>query len=147
MCASRVDLDVLADKAWTHLCETYLNFAAVDRHRQVMAGIPTRDLKELQRLLYAIPMEEVHRSLGYAPPLAGRCPSRLPISVSNTFLVLLEVSGQAAQLLGTRKDAQHWLMKPLMGLDGYAPLELLSTNPGQEAVKTLMLRIEYGVCA
>lgn len=63
------------------------------------------------------------------------------------FLVLLEVSGQAAQLFGSRQDAQHWLMKPLMGLDGYAPLELLSTNPGQETVKTLMLRIDYGICA
>lgn len=147
MCATRDNQDALADKAWAHLHDTFLNMSEIERHRQVMTGIPTRELKHLHRLLYTVSEAELHRCLGYTPPPTDRRPSRLPSQVSNVFLALLEVSGQAVQLFGSRQDAQHWLMKPLKKMDGIAPLELIRTYPGLETVKALMHQADNGFCA
>ena len=39
----------------------------------------------------------------------------------------------------------HWLRRPQYGLGERIPLDLLDTEPGFEAVRTLLLQIEYGV--
>lgn len=51
----------------------------------------------------------------------------------------------AAQVLGGRSSAERWIVEPARGLDHQIPYDLLSTSSGFGEVKTLILRIQYGV--
>jgi len=52
---------------------------------------------------------------------------------------------QATDLLGPRERAVRWLTSPLLGLEGHAPLELLTHLEGYERVKGALYRQAYGM--
>lgn len=56
-----------------------------------------------------------------------------------------EVIAQATSVFGTKEAALEWLNKPAMALEGKVPLDLLDTSAGQEMVRDLLGRLEYGV--
>lgn len=51
----------------------------------------------------------------------------------------------ATRVLESREAARRWLAHPKLVLGGKAPNEMLDTEEGREAVRTLLLRIEAGV--
>ena len=53
----------------------------------------------------------------------------------------------AEEVLGSAEGANKWLDTEAMGLEFRKPIDLLSTSPGAEAVKTLLQRMKYGVYA
>jgi putative toxin-antitoxin system antitoxin component (TIGR02293 family) len=47
--------------------------------------------------------------------------------------------------LGNAEVAQQWMNQPAVALSGAVPVDLLSNPEGREAVRDLLMRIEYGV--
>jgi putative toxin-antitoxin system antitoxin component (TIGR02293 family) len=66
-----------------------------------------------------------------------------PVS-SAAFLRLVRVAARAIDLLGSDR-AQRWLRSPIRALGGAAPLSLLDTDLGGEAVLDLLERVSEGV--
>ncbi len=60
---------------------------------------------------------------------------------------LESVRALAEEVLGSAEAASEWLNTEAMGLEFRKPIDLLSTSPGAEAVKTLLQRMKYGVYA
>jgi putative toxin-antitoxin system antitoxin component (TIGR02293 family) len=56
-----------------------------------------------------------------------------------------DVHQLAIQVLGSQAVAARWMGRPAPALDGRCPGELLGDDAGVEAVRTLLMRIEYGV--
>lgn len=56
-----------------------------------------------------------------------------------------EILARATELLGTQQEAEQWLERPALALDGRRPIDLLSTPAGVEAVEEHLTRLEYGV--
>jgi putative toxin-antitoxin system antitoxin component (TIGR02293 family) len=84
----------------------------------------------------AIPERTLHR-LKRAPIV----PAVIADKVARTHNVVV----RAAEVLGSRAAAQHWLTRPNPALGGRTPLSLLDTSLGWEQVKQVLGRIEHGV--
>lgn len=56
-----------------------------------------------------------------------------------------EILGRASDLFGSQEEAEQWLERPAMALDGRRPIDLLSTPAGVETVEEHLTRLEYGV--
>jgi putative toxin-antitoxin system antitoxin component (TIGR02293 family) len=66
-----------------------------------------------------------------------------PVS-SEAFLRLVRVAARAIDLLGSDR-ALRWLRAPIRALGGVAPLSLLDTDLGAEAVLDVLDRVSEGV--
>lgn len=64
--------------------------------------------------------------------------------MTDTFL-MQDIIEQLTGVLGSVKNAQLWLETPALGLDGAKPIDLLNSARGIEEVKTLIIRMDYGV--
>lgn len=51
----------------------------------------------------------------------------------------------AIQVLGSQVLAELWLEQPAVALDGRRPGELLRSEAGAQAVRELLMRIEFGI--
>jgi putative toxin-antitoxin system antitoxin component (TIGR02293 family) len=56
-----------------------------------------------------------------------------------------EILTFATRVFGDQKAAEDWLRRPAPVLEGRAPLSLLATTAGSEAVMTYLGQIEYGI--
>lgn len=56
-----------------------------------------------------------------------------------------QVLAKAKQVFGSTEEAERWMSKPAMGLDGHKPLDLLTNPVGFEIVDEFLARMEYGV--
>ncbi len=52
---------------------------------------------------------------------------------------------KAAEVFGSVGEAERWMVRQVMGLDGQRPVELLRTPEGAELVNDFLVRLEYGV--
>lgn len=66
-------------------------------------------------------------------------------AASDRLYRIMRVVRLAEATLEDRVLGLRWLRRAQPGLGGKTPLELLDTEPGFEAVETLLRRIEYGV--
>ena len=66
---------------------------------------------------------------------------------SDRLYRIMRVAKLAAAVFEDAERGFEWLRRPQTGLGGATPLSLLDTEPGFEAVETLLQRIEYGVIA
>ncbi len=71
--------------------------------------------------------------------------ARLSAAESERLLRLVRVAARAEQVLGGRDAALDWLRTANRGLGSVAPIELLDTDIGLEAVLDALGRIEHGV--
>lgn len=60
-------------------------------------------------------------------------------------MVVAETLAKATEIFGGQEEAEHWMNKPAMGLDGQRPIDLLQTVQGAELVNDFLGRLEYGV--
>jgi len=56
-----------------------------------------------------------------------------------------EILGRAIDLFGSQAEAEKWMERPAMALDGRKPIDLLSTPAGVETLEDHLTRLEYGV--
>jgi putative toxin-antitoxin system antitoxin component (TIGR02293 family) len=60
--------------------------------------------------------------------------------------LLAETLAKATEIFGGKEEAERWMSKPAMGLDGQRPINLLQTVQGAELVSDFLTRLEYAVC-
>ncbi|AZC22437.1 MULTISPECIES: antitoxin Xre/MbcA/ParS toxin-binding domain-containing protein [Pseudomonas] len=56
-----------------------------------------------------------------------------------------QVLSKAQEVFGSSEQAQDWMAKPVMALDGHKPVDLLTNPIGFELVDEFLTRLEYGV--
>ncbi|WP_031320817.1 type II RES/Xre toxin-antitoxin system antitoxin [Pseudomonas piscis] len=56
-----------------------------------------------------------------------------------------QVLSKAQEIFGSSEQAQEWMAKPVMALDGHKPVDLLTNPIGFELVDEFLTRLEYGV--
>ncbi|KTC35643.1 MAG: antitoxin Xre/MbcA/ParS toxin-binding domain-containing protein [Pseudomonas sp.] len=56
-----------------------------------------------------------------------------------------QVLAKAREIFGSSEQAQDWMAKPVMALDGHKPVDLLTNPIGFELVDEFLTRLEYGV--
>ncbi|MFA6965076.1 antitoxin Xre/MbcA/ParS toxin-binding domain-containing protein [Bosea sp. (in: a-proteobacteria)] len=56
-----------------------------------------------------------------------------------------EVLAQATDVMGNQDNAERWLERPALALNGRRPIDLLTTPAGIELVQQLLGRLKYGV--
>lgn len=56
-----------------------------------------------------------------------------------------DIVKSARSVFGTAAAARAWLNAPAMALDQRRPIDCLRDKEGEEAVRTLLVQLEYGV--
>lgn len=56
-----------------------------------------------------------------------------------------EILARATEVFGTQGEAEKWLERPALGLNGRKPIDLLSTPAGVNVVEDFLQRLEYCV--
>ncbi|CAI8738258.1 antitoxin Xre/MbcA/ParS toxin-binding domain-containing protein [Pseudomonas sp. Irchel 3H3] len=74
-----------------------------------------------------------------------KSPEPLTAEQTNGTWRLATVLSKAEEVLGDRQQAVNWMTSPAMGLEGKAPIDLLTTQMGFELVEDFLTRMEYGV--
>jgi len=121
-------------------------------HDAVMKGVSGRVLAYLwDNAKAALPADAVLKAIGVSARTAHRIktePDKLLDARTTDGIYRLEsVRALAAEVLGSEEAANEWLNTEAMGLEFRKPIDLMSTSPGAEAVKTLLQRMKYGVYA
>jgi putative toxin-antitoxin system antitoxin component (TIGR02293 family) len=121
-------------------------------HDAVMKGVSGRVLAYLwDNAKAALPADAVLKAIGVSARTAHRIktePDKLLDARTTDGIYRLEsVRAMAAEVLGSEEAANEWLNTEAMGLEFRRPIDLMSTSPGAEAVKTLLQRMKYGVYA
>jgi putative toxin-antitoxin system antitoxin component (TIGR02293 family) len=71
----------------------------------------------------------------------------LTASQSGNVWKFAEVLALATRVFGSKDDAEAWMERPALGLDGRKPIDLLSTPAGLKLVEDFLVQMEYGVYA
>lgn len=124
----------------------------MDSHLVISHGLPKRSVTHLlDSLLIAHDRSVLSGALGMSPRTQQRLKSEpedaLSVEVSGKAWQFAETLAHASEVFGTQEAAEHWLETPAAALDGAKPIDLLSTPPGSEMVRTFLTRIEFGVYA
>ena len=69
----------------------------------------------------------------------------MPADLASKTWLFAETLAKATEIFGSREEAERWMSKPAMGLDGERPIDLLQTVQGAELVNDFLGRLEYGV--
>jgi len=121
----------------------------IDIHLALVRGIPFASLLHLLTHLKALAEDDVASAIGISTRTLRRrreTPWRLmPAGLASRAWLLAEALTKAAAILGGRDEAERWLSRPAMGLDGQRPIELFQTVQGAELVSEFLGRLEYGV--
>lgn len=113
-------------------------------------GIPVRNAARALTVLGVISNEQI------VTKVVGMSSSTLRRAARNAQRVLsrhqsvcvwyfLSVLTRAERIIGPHQLAQRWITAPSLGLNGYAPIDLLINPFGYEIVSDFLTRLEYGV--
>jgi putative toxin-antitoxin system antitoxin component (TIGR02293 family) len=120
-----------------------------DVHEAALAGVRRASLRHLGRACTALKRSDFASTLGitvrqlshYEQTPHGAMPGHL----ASKAWVLAEVLAKASYAFGGVEAAQHWLIKPAVGLNGQRPIDMLRTLQGAEVVDDFLVRLEYCV--
>lgn len=126
--------------------------SSVMAHDAVMKGVSGRALTRIwDSTRGTLPTEAILKAIGVSARTAHRIktdPDKpLDARTTDGIYRLESVRAMAEDVLGSVEAANEWLNTEAMGLEFRKPLDLVSTSPGAEAVKTLLQRMKYGVYA
>ncbi len=124
----------------------------LDAHEMILQGLPAAALKHLLGTLEVL---DKTTSLEKAVGMSLRTFQRrrdepsLPLSIeqSGRAWKFAEILARATAVFGTQTEAEGWLDRAALALDGRRPIDLLATPAGVEMVEDLLTRLEYGVYA
>lgn len=122
----------------------------MDAHKLLKDGIPANALRFMVSHVNLLQNEKNFTiALGMSARTFQRKKSddakKLSREQSGRAWKFAEVLAKAIEVFGSQDDAEEWLQKPALALDGRTPVELLETTAGAEMVETLLTRIDYGV--
>ncbi|WP_249978046.1 type II RES/Xre toxin-antitoxin system antitoxin [Vreelandella olivaria] len=118
-------------------------------HEVLREGIPYQVYMKLASAV-GLERQELARYVVIAPATLQRRAKagRFKAEESDRLYRLAEVYTRTVDLFeGDLEQARQWLMKPVRGLGGRRPIEMVSTSAGTEAVFDLIGRLEHGVFA
>ncbi|MBU6960918.1 DUF2384 domain-containing protein [Pseudomonas sp. CVAP len=72
-------------------------------------------------------------------------PEPLTSEQSSSAWRLAKIFSKAEEVFGDRQESANWMVTPALGLEGRAPMDLLTTQVGFELVDDFLTRMEYGV--
>lgn len=129
-----------------------LEGSRVMAHDMVMKGVAGRALTRIwETTMGSLPADAILKAIGVSARTAHRIkadPDKpLDARTTDGIYRLESVRALAEEVLGSAEAANEWLSNEAMGLEFRKPIDLLSTSPGAEAVKTLLQRMKYGVYA
>lgn len=124
----------------------------LEAHDLLREGLPGHALERLVNevaILRASHHEGMEKAVGISLRTYQRrrdAPDR-PLSPeqSGRTWKFAEILARAIELFGSQAEAEAWLERPAMALDGRRPLDLLSTPAGVRTVEDHLTRIEHGV--
>lgn len=126
--------------------------SSVMAHDVVMKGVSGRALTRIwESTRGTLPTDAILKAIGVSARTAHRIktdPDKpLDARTTDGIYRLESVRAMAEEVLGSAEAANEWLNTEAMGLEFRKPIDLVSTSPGAEAVKTLLQRMKYGVYA
>ena len=130
-----------------------LNFtgSGVKAHDAVVAGMPGYALDQVLNAFDVVPYQAVLNAIGVSERTAHRIKANpdkpLDIKTTDAIYRLESIRAAAEEVLGSGEAANEWLNAEAIGLEFRKPIELLSTSPGADAVRTLLQRMKFGVYA
>lgn len=129
-----------------------LDGSGVMAHDAVMNGVSGRALIGiLETTMGALPRDSILKAVGVSARTVHRIKSDpdkpLDARTTDGIYRLLSVRTLAEEVLGSAEASNEWLNTKAIGLEFRKPIDLVSTSPGAEAVKTLLQRMKYGVYA
>lgn len=124
--------------------------SSVMAHDAVMKGVSGRALTRIwESTKGALSTDAILKAIGVSARTAHRIktdPDKpLDARTTDGIYRLESVRAMAHEVLGSEEAANEWLDTEAMGLEFRKPIDLVSTSPGAEAVKTLLQRMKYGV--
>jgi len=122
----------------------------LDVHARLREGLPTAALRHLVEALSVI---DVTRAMEPALGMSlrtyqrhrERAKSRLSPEQSGRAWTFAETLARATSVLGSQAEAERWLERPAIALDGLRPIDLVATPVGSALVADLLGRMEFGV--
>jgi putative toxin-antitoxin system antitoxin component (TIGR02293 family) len=126
--------------------------SSVAAHDAVMKGVSGRALARIwESTKGVLSTDAILKAIGVSARTAHRIktdPDKpLDARTTDGIYRLESVRAMAQEVLGSEEAANEWLDTEAMGLEFRKPIDLVSTSPGAEAVKTLLQRMKYGVYA
>ncbi len=128
--------------------------SSIELHEQIMEGLPRSTAVYLAASLHEIKPDETMRVLNISQRTWHRIKAEtterskpLDVDQSSRLWSMAEILAMAEDVLGSREEAEQWLVRQAIGLDARRPIDLMATPQGAELVKTLLTRMEYGVYA
>jgi putative toxin-antitoxin system antitoxin component (TIGR02293 family) len=122
-----------------------------DVHSALVGGLPYGSLLHLVAQMEKLKEVDVVKVLGISARTLrrqGEAPGKsMPVDLASRTWLLAETLAKAAEIFGSKEDAELWMSQPAMGLDGGRPIDLLQTVQGAELVNDFLGRLEYGVYA
>lgn len=123
--------------------------SGVKAHDAVVKGVSGRPLARIwESTRGTLPPDAILRAIGVSARTAHRISSDpdkpLDARTTDGIYRLESVRALAEEVLGSPAAANEWLNSEAMGLEFRKPIDLVSTSPGAEAVKTLLQRMNYG---
>ncbi len=125
-------------------------FSRIELHKAMREGaFSYAVLGTLMAGFGALKKKDVADVLGVSTRTLDRqrtAPERsMPADVASRTWMLAETMAKASEVFGGVRQAEAWMDKPAMGLDGCRPIEMLQTLQGAEVVSDFLTRLEYGV--
>jgi putative toxin-antitoxin system antitoxin component (TIGR02293 family) len=122
----------------------------LDAHDLLVAGLPGDALMHLLGKLGALKSSpSLEKALGMSLRTIQRRKERpdqvLDREQSSRTWKFAEILARATEVMGSQAEAEDWLARPAMGLDGRRPIDLLESAAGTEIVEEFLTRLEYGV--
>ncbi len=122
----------------------------LDAHDLLVAGLPGDALMHLLGRLGALRSSpSLEKALGMSLRTIQRRKERpdqvLDREQSSRTWKFAEILARATEVMGSQAEAEEWLARPAMGLDGRRPIDLLESAAGTEIVEEFLTRLEYGV--
>ena len=122
---------------------------ALAAHELIGAGLPGEALTYLEGRLTVLDAIAFEKAIGMSLRTLQRRradPNQaLSVEQSGRVWKFAEILAKASEVMGSQRDAEEWLSEPAIGLNGYRPLDLLTTSAGADLVENFLGQIEYGV--
>lgn len=120
-----------------------------DVHAAMLKGIPYASVLFLVDSFTTLEESDIVNVLGISARTLRRQKDEpkkaMPVNVASKAWMFAETLAKAADVFGSKEEAERWMSKPAAGLDGQRPIDLLQTLQGAEIVNDFLTRLEYGV--
>ena len=120
-----------------------------DVHAGILSGVPYGSIVFLVSQVKGLEEGDVAKVLGISTRTLRRqseTPDKqMPADLASKAWLFAETLAKATEIFNGKEAAERWMSKPVMGLDGQRPIDLLQTVQGAELVNDFLTRLEYGV--